>query len=286
MTPAPTVSVITISLNDLDGLKRTVDSVRSQRYTGCIEHIVIDGGSGPDVVDYLSRHESLFAYWQSKPDSGRYDAMNQGIAHASGEVLWFLHSADCFADAETLTDVVQELSHHGRVDQLWGYGIERKIAPDGTSVGFQGPIPFDMRKFLILRGTIPHQAAFFGASLVGRLGGYDLDFAIAADQLYMLRAALVMAPVTIKRVVANFDITGAGSIRPVSESFRDMRRIWDQEGCYPFRSRRLSLAYLRCLEYMVRVKLAVSRPEGVVITPTTPRPAAVPRKYLSRLEPK
>lgn len=45
MTSAPTVSVITISFNDLDGLQRTVKSVRAQRYRGRIEHIVIDGGS-------------------------------------------------------------------------------------------------------------------------------------------------------------------------------------------------------------------------------------------------
>lgn len=50
MTSAPTVSVITISFNDLDGLQRTVKSVRAQRYRGRIEHIVIDGGSGDDVL--------------------------------------------------------------------------------------------------------------------------------------------------------------------------------------------------------------------------------------------
>jgi len=54
LTFAPTVSVITVSLRDLDGLKRTVDGVRAQRYDGPIEHIVIDGGSGNEVVDYLS----------------------------------------------------------------------------------------------------------------------------------------------------------------------------------------------------------------------------------------
>jgi glycosyltransferase involved in cell wall biosynthesis len=258
MSP-PTVSVITITLNDLEGLTKTVDSVRAQRYAGRIEHIVIDGGSGPDVVDYLSGHDSWFAHWQSSCDAGRYDAMNQGMALASGDLLWFLHSADCFADQEAVAEVVRELSQHGQVHHLWGYGIEHRIAPDGSSAGFQGPIPFDMRKFLTLRGTIPHQAAFFGTSLAGRLGGYEVDFAIAADQLFMLRAALLMVPVTIERVVANFDITGAGSVRSASESFRDMRLIWDRVGHYPYGSRRVSLFYLRCWEYVVRARLAASR---------------------------
>jgi hypothetical protein len=74
VTSAPTVSVITISFQDLDGLKRTVDSVRAQRYEGRIEHIVIDGGSGDDVVKYLSEIEPGFAYWQSEPDG---DGMTQ-----------------------------------------------------------------------------------------------------------------------------------------------------------------------------------------------------------------
>ena len=42
MTSAPTISVITISFKDLHGLKRTVESVRAQRYEGRIEHIVIE----------------------------------------------------------------------------------------------------------------------------------------------------------------------------------------------------------------------------------------------------
>src|SRR6185369_9090461 len=115
VTSAPTVSVITITLNDLDGLKRTVDSVRAQRYAGPVEHIVIDGGSGDDVVDYLSRCEPGFAYWQSEPDAGRYDAMNQGIAHASGDLLWFLHPRDCFSDADSLAHVVHTIADHGPV---------------------------------------------------------------------------------------------------------------------------------------------------------------------------
>jgi peptidoglycan/xylan/chitin deacetylase (PgdA/CDA1 family)/glycosyltransferase involved in cell wall biosynthesis len=259
VTSAPTVSVITITFNDLDGLKRTVDSVRAQRYAGSVEHIVIDGGSGDDVVDYLSRYEPGFAYWQSEPDGGRYDAMNQGIAHASGDLLWFLHSRDCFSDPDAVARAIQAITHHGPIGESWGHGIQNLIGPDGTSVGLQAPMPFDMRKFLTVRGTIPHQASFFGSSLMRKLGGYDVDFGIAADQLFILRAALVQEPITVERVVTDFDTTGAGSVRSVSEAFHDMRRIWDSLACYPFKGRRTSLAYLRCWEYAVRTKLATSQ---------------------------
>lgn len=137
MTSAPTVSVITISFNDLDGLQRTVKSVRAQRYRGRIEHIVIDGGSGDDVVAYLSGCEPGFAYWQSEPDGGRYDAMNQGIAHASGDLLWFLHSADRFSGPDVVAQAVEALSGKGPVSELWGFGMDRLVGLDRV----RGPIP-------------------------------------------------------------------------------------------------------------------------------------------------
>jgi glycosyltransferase involved in cell wall biosynthesis len=244
MTSAPTVSVITISFRDLDGLKRTVESVRAQRYVGRIEHIVIDGGSGDDVVEYLSGCEPGFAYWQSEADGGRYDAMNQGIAHASGDVLWFLHSGDRFSDPRAVAQAVQSLSGNGSARELWGFGMDYLVGLDRV----RGPIPFSIRKFLVGQ-VVPHQASFFGSSLVAKLGGYDLDFGLGADQEFILRAALLRGPITVQRVLVEFDTTGVGSHLQPSAVFGDLRRMWDLHGRYPLGGRRISRAYLRCREY-------------------------------------
>ncbi|OBG76479.1 glycosyltransferase [Mycobacterium sp. E1715] len=257
MTSAPTVSVITITFNDLDGLKRTVESVRAQRYQGKIEHIIIDGGSGEAVVAYLSGCQPGFAYWQSQPDSGRYDAMNQGIAHASGDLLWFMHSTDCFSDQDAVAAVVEAISDHGAVRDVWGYGKNNLVGPDGE-VLFPRPygyMPFDTRKFL-LGATVAHQATFFGASLVEKLGGYDLEFGLEADQLFIYRAAMLQPPITIDRVVCNFDVTGPGSTQPIREHHKNIRRLWDMYGYYPMGGRRGSWAYLCVKEYLVRADLA------------------------------
>lgn len=248
MTLAPIVSVITISFKDLEGLKRTVESVRAQRYAGHIEHIVIDGGSGDDVAEYLSGYEPPFTYWQSQPDGGRYDAMNQGIAHASGDLLWFMHSSDCFSDPDAVAEVVAAISGHGPAREVWGYGLENLVGLGRV----RGPIPFNIRKLLAGWQTVPHQASFFGSSLVSKLGGYDLDFGIAADQEFILRAALVRAPITIRRVLSDFDTNGVGTHRPPAEVFRDLRRLWDLHGRYPLGGRRTSRAYLRGCEYYFR----------------------------------
>ncbi|BBX38722.1 glycosyltransferase family 2 protein [Mycobacterium simiae] len=245
MTSAPTVSVITISFKDLDGLKRTVNSVRAQRYSGRIEHIVIDGGSGDEVVEYLSGIEPTLAYWQSEPDGGRYDAMNQGIARASGDVLWFMHSSDCFPDPDAVADAITAISDQGPVREVWGYGMDNLVGLGRV----RSPMPFRLRKFLAGWQVIPHQASFYGSSVIKQLGGYDLDFGIAADQEFILRAALLREPVTIRRVLCDFDTTGVGTNRAPSEVFDDLRRMWDMHGRYPLGGRRVSRAYLRACEY-------------------------------------
>jgi glycosyltransferase involved in cell wall biosynthesis len=254
------VSVVTISFQDLKGLKRTVDSVRAQRYEGRIEHIVIDGGSGDDVVEYLSKREPAFAYWQSEPDGGRYDAMNQGIAHASGDLLCFMHSTDCFSDPDVVAQVVEAISGQGSVRDAWGYGLQNLVGPDGRSFGYlRAPMPFSFHKFLALGMPVPHQAAFFGSSLVTKLGGYDVDFGLGADQLFMFRAALLREPITIQRAVCDGDVTGASALVPLSEHFRDRRRLCDLNSYYLLGGRRMSLAYMRVWEYTLRAAASTVR---------------------------
>ena len=223
--------------------------------TGRIEHIVIDGGSGDDVVNYLSGCEPGFTYWQSEPDGGRYDAMNQGIAHASGDLLWFMHSGDRFSEPDAVAPAVEAISRDGSARDVWGYGMDNLLGLDRV----RAPIPFKLRKFLAGSQVVPHQASFFGSSLVGKIGGYDLDFGIAADQEFILRAALAREPITIRRVLCEFDTTGVGSTRSAGDHYRDWRRLCDLLGYYLLGGRRTSLAYMRLWEYMIRAKAAAAR---------------------------
>jgi len=87
------VSVITIAYNAVEPLRRTLDSVRAQRWDA-IEHIVMDGGSTDGTVDLLLARDHEIALWRSERDLGIYDAMNKGVAHAIGEYVLFLNSGD------------------------------------------------------------------------------------------------------------------------------------------------------------------------------------------------
>lgn len=263
----PTVSVISIAFKDLEGLRRTINSTAAQTYPA-IEHIVIDGGSGAETVEFLEN--AKLDYWQSCADGGRYDAMNQGIDRASGDLLWFMHAGDSFADRHAISAAVDALDPQRHARDQWGHGAARLVGDDARSGMIWCYIPFDMRRFASGTQPIPHQAAFFGADVVAEAGHYSTNFGLAADHLFMLRAAQVTPPVVTARVLCDFDTSGAGSVRPQHEHYHDIRRSWDETGYYPSRSRLRSRVYSRGIEWNARVRAAA---RGVVAR----NRAAVPR---------
>ena len=85
----PKLSIITINYNNLEGLKKTFESVFMQTYQD-FEYIVIDGGSTDGSKEYIAENTDKINHWVSEPDKGVYHAMNKGIVKASGEYLLFI----------------------------------------------------------------------------------------------------------------------------------------------------------------------------------------------------
>ena len=88
---APAVSVITVTLNHADGLRRTIASVAEQRMAG-LEYVVLDGGSRDDT-EQVAKHPRVDVFL-SKPDRGISHAFNRGIELARGRHLLFLNAGD------------------------------------------------------------------------------------------------------------------------------------------------------------------------------------------------
>ena len=89
------LSIITIAYNNLEGLKRTLQTVANQSYDD-FEQIVIDGGSKDGSLDVIKSYEGLIPNykWVSEPDKGIYDAMNKGIRLAKGKIIVFINADD------------------------------------------------------------------------------------------------------------------------------------------------------------------------------------------------
>ena len=88
-----TISIITATFNSAGTVKDTFESVLKQTYKD-IEYIVVDGLSKDNTVDIIKEYEPLFEgrmRWVSEKDKGLYDAMNKGIAMATGDVIGILN---------------------------------------------------------------------------------------------------------------------------------------------------------------------------------------------------
>ena len=89
----PLISVVTVVYNDAKNIEQTIQSVINQTKS-IIEYIVIDGGSTDGTLDIICQYEDQIDYWVSEPDKGIYDAMNKGLALASGDWINFMNSGD------------------------------------------------------------------------------------------------------------------------------------------------------------------------------------------------
>lgn len=138
-------TVITVTKNNLYGLKQTYKSVQTQK-TDLYEWIVIDGASEDGTQDFLAETK---AEWISAPDQSHFEAMNKGLDRAKGAYVLFMNAGDCFAKPDTLEKIAKTLGQK-RPDFLYGDALED---PD-----FYKPAK-DVRH--IHTGMITHHQAMF-----------------------------------------------------------------------------------------------------------------------------
>ena len=98
------LSIVTISYNNILGLKRTTENIVSQTWND-YEWIVIDGGSTDGTKEYLASLEKQPDYWCSESDKGIYDAQNKGIRISKGEYVCCMNAGDTFCNNDTLQKV-------------------------------------------------------------------------------------------------------------------------------------------------------------------------------------
>ncbi len=115
------LSIITITYNDLDGLRYTLDSIREE--LDQVEHLIIDGNSTDGTKEYLETLSEHYT-WVSEKDKGLYDAMNKGQELATGEYVLFMNSGDGFYTKETLPSILNMLSNDSP-DALYGETMYR-----------------------------------------------------------------------------------------------------------------------------------------------------------------
>src|SRR5258708_5400256 len=114
----PSVSVITLCLNDPDGVRRTIESVRRQDYPS-LQYVVIDGGSRDATLAVYSSHRDAIDVFVSESDHGIYDAMNKGLRASTGEWYIMMNAGDVFACTSAIRENISLIMAGGG---NWGGG--------------------------------------------------------------------------------------------------------------------------------------------------------------------
>ncbi|QHS54482.1 glycosyltransferase [Mucilaginibacter sp. 14171R-50] len=178
----PVLSVITIVYNNARDIERTMLSVLNQTYSG-IEYIVIDGASTDGTLDIVKRHENRIATLVSEKDKGIYDAMNKGLALATGDYVIFMNSGDEFYASDTVAKVFATAP-----DADIYYGETEMVNDARESLGRRRhnvPPKFTWRSFKYGM-SVSHQGIYIKRSLVE---SYDPRYKLSADIDWIIRAA-------------------------------------------------------------------------------------------------
>jgi glycosyltransferase len=217
----PTISVITVTYNCASTVEHSLASVASQTYPQR-EHLVCDGASTDGTLEVLRHHEAGLARLVSEPDQGLYDALNKGLALATGEVVGFLHADDTYAHERVLERVAEAFHDpavgavYGDLEYVWAARPDR-VARRWTST------PFEPR--LLRQGWMPpHPTLYVRRHWYERVGGFDLRYRIAADYDSVLRlfAEPELRPCYIPEVLVRMR-TGGASNRSLGALVRKSR---------------------------------------------------------------
>ncbi len=174
------ISIITVCLNSVETIERTITSVLNQAYSN-IEYLIIDGASTDGTCEVINRYKDRLEYWCSEPDGGLYHAMNKGLQRATGDVVAFLNSDDWYL--EGVLECVASYFEKTKADVLC-FGVTRENK-DGRRNDRYSRVRIDENGFERLE--VFHPATFAKKSIFNEIGGFDTRYCLAADYDWLIR---------------------------------------------------------------------------------------------------
>ena len=180
----PLVSIVTPSFNQAQYLEQTLRSVLEQDYPR-VEYIVIDGASTDGSVDLIKKYEDRLAYWVSEKDNGQAEAINKGLARATGEIVAWINSDDFYFPGAVVSAVkaFEAYPHAGLV-----YGDTIAVDEKGEFIHFPKYAQWDLEDLLTFN-IIGQPAVFLRRDVLLKAGFLDPSFHFLLDHQLWIRMA-------------------------------------------------------------------------------------------------
>ncbi len=215
-------SIITICKNIEKSFETTADSIINQNFKD-FEWIVIDGGSNQISLNSIEKYKKNFAHYESENDKGIYDAMNKGLARASGDYILFMNGGDAFFDNNVLGIIHSNIFIDAGIDVFYGnvcvaYTSFFKFKKARNFYHFSTSLPTSHQSFIINKKAIA--TSFFDISYK-----YCADFNMIYN-LFHLNHKFKKINVTIATVVAG----GVSDVNRIA-AIEECRTIVMQRNC-------------------------------------------------------
>ena len=177
----PILSIITVVFNNANYISNAIDSVL-QNKTNDVQYIIIDGASTDGTVDIIKSYGDKISKVVSENDEGLYHAMNKGAALADGDYISFINADDYYVDSN-LTKAITSIREN-RPDVL--YADLDYIDSENVIKRCWRPGNFKAKKLYDL-WIPPHPTTFMKLDLFNKVGGFNLNYKLAADYDLILR---------------------------------------------------------------------------------------------------
>lgn len=182
------ISIITVSYNSENTIRDTIESVLAQTYPN-IEYIIIDGASKDNTMGIVSEYSESIAKVVSEPDKGIYDAMNKGVALATGDVVGILNSDDFYENATALATVAAAFTKNPASALVYGDVVF--VEPDNLQQVTRFYSAAHFRAWKLRFGWMPpHPGTFIRSTVYRDVGPYSLLYKISADYEMFVRLLL------------------------------------------------------------------------------------------------
>jgi glycosyltransferase involved in cell wall biosynthesis len=219
------ISIVTVTYNNFEIIEQTIKSVLNQNYSD-LEYIVIDGGSTDGTLKILDRYKSKFKYFKSSKDKGVYDAMNKGIAQASGDLIGFVNGGD-FIYENTLHNI-NELFAKQKSNFLFSVADIDYIDNNNNIVGTKicrSKEQILKKKYIEMPTN--HLGIFVPLKAFKEHGLFDLRFKYRADFLFVLKLMREgYEPLNIRKKIGAFRLGGiSGGYSTFLENYKIIRIV-------------------------------------------------------------
>jgi glycosyltransferase involved in cell wall biosynthesis len=178
----PGISIITPSYNQGQFIEETIASVLDQNYPN-LQYIIIDGGSTDNTIEVIKKYEKHISYWVSEKDKGQSDAINKGIALATGEIVNWLNSDDYY-----MPGALQHVASQFSDPNITAYCGRSRVFSETAEKNSQGTDVYENNLAKTIGwARIDQPETFFRKSVWNAIGNLNEEFHFVMDKEWWIR---------------------------------------------------------------------------------------------------